>query len=70
MRTPIISPIALALIHFTIATLAMAWPLFVEVAFMAQPWGGDGDVDMTFPPIYFLTIGLEHGVSLVLRNCI
>lgn len=32
-----------------------------EFGFASQPVGGDGNVDITFPPIFYLLIGLEFG---------
>jgi hypothetical protein len=32
-----------------------------EFGFASQPVGGDGNVDITFPPIFYLCLGLEFG---------
>lgn len=32
-----------------------------EFGFASQPVGGDGNVDITFPPIFYLCIGVEIG---------
>lgn len=32
-----------------------------EIGFASQPVGGDGTIDITFPPIFYLCIGVEFG---------
>jgi len=32
-----------------------------EFGFASQPVGGDGSVDITFPPIFYLCVGIEFG---------
>jgi hypothetical protein len=32
-----------------------------ELGFVSQPVGGDGNVDITFPPVFYLCFGVEFG---------
>jgi len=35
--------------------------IIAELGFMSQPAGGNSDVDVTWAPIFYLTVGYESG---------